>query len=172
MCVAVVPPEVEVEAGVRSHPVVTRSQAGLQLQGLFRLEPRVMLAQSRRSTVGLDLKVRYERSSCTALAVDCTGEFGVLGSQKGLLLVDLESPYDPMRKIFHQSKWPIGLLKCNPHISHRGYIASTSNNNLLIWNVGENALAFQMKHELIYSLSSQSRSVAWSAPLLALQPIH
>ncbi len=52
--------------------------------------------------------------------------FSVLNiSKKGLYIVDLEEPWEPVKTLHQQSKWEVGVVEFNPHPSKASYIAST-----------------------------------------------
>ncbi|KAF9408259.1 hypothetical protein BGZ94_002379 [Podila epigama] len=61
------------------------------------------------------------------------------GSRKGLFIIDLENPYEPPRVLHHLTKWEVADVQWNPHYARENWIASTSNQKALIWNLGHNA---------------------------------
>ncbi|KAG0206690.1 hypothetical protein BGX28_001889 [Mortierella sp. GBA30] len=63
----------------------------------------------------------------------------VLAARKGLFIIDLENPYEPPRVLHHLTKWEVADVQWNPHFSRENWIASTSNQKALIWNLGHNA---------------------------------
>ncbi|KAG0355354.1 hypothetical protein BGZ54_001185 [Gamsiella multidivaricata] len=63
----------------------------------------------------------------------------VLAARKGLFIIDLENPYEPPRLLHHLTKWEVADVQWNPHFSRENWIASTSNQKALIWNLSHNA---------------------------------
>eukprot|EP00953_Heterococcus_sp_UTEX-ZZ885_P009652 5670-Heterococcus_DN1.PRE.1 len=82
----------------------------------------------------------------TALDVDNTGAFAVLGSRKALVLVQLESPQQPVQTLHYQSRYDVTCLRWSPLTS--GALASTSNSSVLIWDVdsADSLVATLRKH--------------------------
>jgi WD40 repeat protein len=82
----------------------------------------------------------------TALDVDNTGAFAVLGSRKALVLVELESPQQPVQTLHYQSRYDVTCLRWSPLTS--GALASTSNSSVLIWDVdsADSLVATLRKH--------------------------
>lgn len=68
------------------------------------------------------------------MAVDCTGQFTVLGSRKGLAFIDLNAPHTVTKKVSRNSKWECGAVEWNPHLTHAHIFAYTSNQKLEIWS--------------------------------------
>ncbi|DAZ97190.1 TPA: hypothetical protein N0F65_003821 [Lagenidium giganteum] len=93
------------------------------------------VAHNNASTIHSNISAKYDVNA-GALSVDATGSFGVLAGRKGLHLIDLEAPYMPACTLHHQTKWDVTVVKCNPHVLFKGHVASTSNHNTLIWNIG------------------------------------
>ncbi|KAI1310244.1 hypothetical protein EDD11_003860 [Mortierella claussenii] len=60
-------------------------------------------------------------------------------NRKGLFIIDLENPYEPPRVLHHLTKWEVADVQWNPHFSRENWIASTSNQKALIWNLNHNA---------------------------------
>ncbi|KAF9900813.1 hypothetical protein EC991_006872 [Linnemannia zychae] len=63
----------------------------------------------------------------------------VLAARKGLFIIDLENPYEPPRVLHHLTKWEVADVQWNPHFSRENWIASTSNQKALIWNLSHSA---------------------------------
>lgn len=59
----------------------------------------------------------------------------VLAARKGLYIVDLESPYAPPRFLVQLSSWEAADVQWSPHPARSHWVASTSNDRLLIWNL-------------------------------------
>ncbi|KAH9460640.1 hypothetical protein MJO28_003656 [Puccinia striiformis f. sp. tritici] len=59
----------------------------------------------------------------------------VLGARKGLFIVDLHRPYDPPRFLAHSATWDVADIQWSPHPERRSWVASTSSQKALIWNL-------------------------------------
>ncbi|KAA1111020.1 hypothetical protein PGT21_035801 [Puccinia graminis f. sp. tritici] len=59
----------------------------------------------------------------------------VLGARKGLFIVDLHHPYDPPRFLAHSATWDVADIQWSPHPERRSWVASTSSQKALIWNL-------------------------------------
>ncbi|UZJ56348.1 hypothetical protein CBS101457_005668 [Exobasidium rhododendri] len=59
----------------------------------------------------------------------------VLAARKGLFILDLENPYDQPRFLPHLTTWVPADVQWNPHPARASWVASTSNNKLLVWNL-------------------------------------
>ncbi|KAI8889769.1 hypothetical protein K501DRAFT_237975 [Backusella circina FSU 941] len=67
----------------------------------------------------------------------------VLAGRQGLVIIDLENPWLPPRILPHMSKWEVADVQWSPHVSRESWVASTSNQKLLVWNLnlsGEKAI--------------------------------
>lgn len=97
------------------------------------------MSTSRKSTLQqtLDVDLNSLKADVDARAFSCdvTGRYAVLGDSGGLLLVDLEYPYQRPRIFHHQSKSGVDCLRWNPHVSHQDHVASTSQASVLVWRV-------------------------------------
>ncbi|RIA93440.1 hypothetical protein C1645_722688 [Glomus cerebriforme] len=70
----------------------------------------------------------------------------VLATRKGLFIIDLENPYEPPRQLTHLTKWEVADVQWNPHQSRDTWVASTSNQKALIWNLASNFSVEQILH--------------------------
>ncbi|KAG0148717.1 hypothetical protein CROQUDRAFT_75131 [Cronartium quercuum f. sp. fusiforme G11] len=59
----------------------------------------------------------------------------VLGARKGLFIVDLNHPYQPPRFLAHSATWDVADIQWSPHPERRKWVASTSSQKALIWNL-------------------------------------
>ncbi|KAN0061898.1 hypothetical protein ACQY0O_005892 [Thecaphora frezii] len=59
----------------------------------------------------------------------------VLAARKGLFILDLEEPYVPPRFLAHMTTWEAVDIQWNPHPARSNWVASTSNQKLLVWNL-------------------------------------
>ncbi|PWN47131.1 WD40 repeat-like protein [Violaceomyces palustris] len=81
--------------------------------------------------------------SCTISLMEPVGSMSispanrdvVLAARKGLFILDLEDPFAPPRFLPHMTTWEAVDIQWNPHPARSNWIASTSNQKLLIWNL-------------------------------------
>ncbi|RHZ79404.1 hypothetical protein Glove_146g41 [Diversispora epigaea] len=59
----------------------------------------------------------------------------VLAARKGLFIIDLKNPCEPPRELHHLTKWEVADVQWNPHLARDKWVASTSNQKGLIWNL-------------------------------------
>lgn len=85
----------------------------------------------------------YVRKMVNTVAVDMTGKFAVLGGKKGLYILDLDNPTEATRTLNQKSKWDVSLVEWNPHDARKTFIASTANQNTLVWDVADERMALQ-----------------------------
>lgn len=92
--------------------------------------------EGEASTVFQDVDANLN-SFGTFTAIDVSENYALLGSRKGLILLDLENPYQPAQTLFFPSRFDVGVVKWSPHSS--SVAASTSNKSTLIWNVEDDS---------------------------------
>ncbi|KAG0246131.1 hypothetical protein BGX31_004320 [Mortierella sp. GBA43] len=104
----------------------------------------------------------------------------VLAARKGLFIIDLENPYDPPRVLHHLTKWEVADVQWNPHYSRENWIASTSNQKALVWNLAYNAppgatvVKFNRKDEHTLASAHDTKVEVWdirkgSTPFITVQ---
>ncbi|KAI8902794.1 hypothetical protein BC833DRAFT_616326 [Globomyces pollinis-pini] len=86
------------------------------------------------STFYQTLAVPFEHP-VTSLSISPLGREAVLAAKRGLYIIDLENPYETPWMLQHISKWDVADVQWNPHVSRNSWIASTSNQKALIWNI-------------------------------------
>lgn len=59
----------------------------------------------------------------------------VLGAKIGLFVLDLENPYALPQFFAHRTTWEVADIQWNPHHARREWVASTSNQKLVLWNL-------------------------------------
>ena len=59
----------------------------------------------------------------------------VLGAKIGLFVLDLENPYALPQFYAHRTTWEVADIQWNPHHVRHEWIASTSNQKLVLWNL-------------------------------------
>ncbi|KAJ3147784.1 hypothetical protein HDU89_005143 [Geranomyces variabilis] len=103
----------------------------------------------------------------TSLSISPNGDDAVLAAKKGLYIVNLEQLYEPPRVIHHMTNWEVSDVQWNPHRSRAYWIATTSNQKALVWNLETSATGQSdgsSKH-IQYILGSHQRAVSdlnWS----------
>ncbi|XP_066570212.1 GATOR2 complex protein WDR59 isoform X2 [Amia ocellicauda] len=82
--------------------------------------------------------VEFRDSQATAMSVDCLGRHAVLSGRRFLYMVNLDTPFEALRKIGRQSKWDVGTVQWNPHESGASLFAASSNQrvDLYKWQDG------------------------------------
>ncbi|KNC99973.1 uncharacterized protein SPPG_05348 [Spizellomyces punctatus DAOM BR117] len=100
----------------------------------------------------------------TSLSISPNGRDVVLAAKRGLYIVDLDNPYDPPRVIHHMTNWEVSDVQWNPHKSREHWIATTSNQKALVWNLTPSGSDSSSKH-IQYILGTHQRAVSdlnWS----------
>ncbi|KAI8912450.1 WD40-repeat-containing domain protein, partial [Gorgonomyces haynaldii] len=86
------------------------------------------------STFYQSLVVPFEHP-VTSLSISPLGTEVVLAAKRGLYILNLESPFDEPKILQHFSKWEVADVIWNPHPNRSNWIASTSNQKALIWDI-------------------------------------
>ncbi|TPX33184.1 hypothetical protein SmJEL517_g03793 [Synchytrium microbalum] len=73
----------------------------------------------------------------TSMSISPSGRDIVLAAKRGLYIIDLENPQDESstRFIQHLTRWEVADVQWNQHPSRSAWVASTSNQKALVWNV-------------------------------------
>ncbi|KAI8614419.1 hypothetical protein BC830DRAFT_1212928 [Chytriomyces sp. MP71] len=71
----------------------------------------------------------------TSLSINPNGPQVVLAAKRGLFLLNLNNPFDQPTAFKHNTKWEVTDVVWNPHKERAHWIASTSNQKVLVWNV-------------------------------------
>ena len=100
----------------------------------------------------------------------------VLAARKGLFVIDLEDPFAPPRFLAHMTTWEAVDIQWSPHPARSNWVASTSNQKLLIWNLDRPGdpraappLTRMLHHRHRGSIHSSSSPVMPSYPHFATQ---
>jgi len=124
------------------------------------------LNSSNSSTIYQSLSIHFEQP-VTSISISPNSQDVVLAAKKGMFILDLEAPYEMPRVLQHITKWEVADVQWNPHIEKQNWIASTSNQKVLIWNLALNSnvsSSSSSKHiEMV--LTSHTRAVSdinWS----------
>ncbi|KAJ3271608.1 hypothetical protein HDV01_006478 [Terramyces sp. JEL0728] len=86
------------------------------------------------STIYQSISVPFEHP-VTSLSISPLGTDAVLAAKRGLYIIDLEQPFLQPKMFQHVSKWDVADVYWNPHIVRSNWIASTSNQKALVWNI-------------------------------------
>ncbi|KAJ3312276.1 hypothetical protein HDV04_003297 [Boothiomyces sp. JEL0838] len=86
------------------------------------------------STIYQSISVPFEHP-VTSLSISPLGTDAVLAAKRGLYIIDLEHPFQQPKMFQHVSKWDVADVYWNPHLARSNWIASTSNQKALVWNI-------------------------------------
>ncbi|KAJ3320791.1 hypothetical protein HDV06_004802 [Boothiomyces sp. JEL0866] len=86
------------------------------------------------STIYQSISVPFEHP-VTSLSISPLGTDAVLAAKRGLYIIDLERPFQQPKMFQHVSKWDVADVYWNPHLVRSNWIASTSNQKALVWNI-------------------------------------
>lgn len=90
-----------------------------------------------------------------SMSISPCGRDVVLASKEGLHVIDLDSPYSPPRYLPHRTPWEVADVQWSPFAARDYWVASTSNQKALVWNLGMNS--WQNSIELV--LHAHSRAI-------------
>ena len=104
--------------------------------------------------------VQWPSTQCSALAINYAGSHAVLGTQRGLIVVDLAKPGDTEHVLVHRSRSPVAVLRCCPHATNRKLVAAAVGEVAVIWDVDPRS-----KREVVATLfghSGEISDLSWS----------
>ncbi|WFD21009.1 hypothetical protein MCAP1_003264 [Malassezia caprae] len=81
------------------------------------------------------------RQPMGSMSLSPTNQEVVLGSKMGLYVIQLEHLYTPPRYFAHATAWEVADIQWNPHVCRSEWVASTSNQKLVIWNLNRPSAA-------------------------------
>ncbi|KAK6094906.1 hypothetical protein MT418_005170 [Batrachochytrium dendrobatidis] len=93
---------------------------------------------SKSTNVQQSLAIKLEYP-VTSISISPSGNDVVLAAKRGLYILNLERPYEQPRFLQHLTKWDVADVQWNPHNSRSNWIATTSNQKTLIWNIARGA---------------------------------
>lgn len=70
-----------------------------------------------------------------SMSISPCGRDVVLASKEGLHVIDLDSPYSPPRYLPHRTPWEVADVQWSPFAARDYWVASTSNQKALVWNL-------------------------------------
>mgnify|MGYP001222749156 CR=1 FL=1 len=90
------------------------------------------------STFGKSLSLRVD-GGVNAVSINPSGRDVVLASKQGLLIVDLDDPFQPPRLLRHLTSWQVADVQWSPHKSKPYWVISTSNQKAMVWNLARSS---------------------------------
>ncbi|GAA5886525.1 hypothetical protein JCM6882_001674 [Rhodosporidiobolus microsporus] len=86
-----------------------------------------------------------------------------LGARKGLFIIDLQNPYDPPRFLPHSSAWEVADVQWNPFPQRSEWVASTSNQQSVIYNLSySSAFSHSPIEHALYGHTRAVTDINWS----------
>ncbi|BFZ58948.1 hypothetical protein PYCC9005_006016 [Savitreella phatthalungensis] len=113
------------------------------------------------TTFGASLSIEIADKGIDAMSISPSGRDVALASRKGLLIVDLDNPYEPPRFLPYLTAWNVADVQWNVHRHRTNWICSTSNQKLFIWN-----LDMPSRKAVEFVLGGHARAITdinWSA---------
>ncbi|KAK2744130.1 hypothetical protein FQN57_004390 [Myotisia sp. PD_48] len=90
-----------------------------------------------------------------SMSISPCGRDVVLASKEGLHVIDLDNPYSPPRYLPHRTPWEVADVQWSPFAARDSWVASTSNQKALVWN-----LSIQSGHNSIeHILHAHTRAI-------------
>lgn len=111
------------------------------------MEPRPLASAFESPTFGEDSSFRVERP-VGSMSISPCGRDVVLASKEGLHVIDLDSPYSPPRYLPHRTPWEVADVQWSPFAARDYWVASTSNQKTLVWNLGMKSWQNPIEHVL------------------------
>lgn len=85
-------------------------------------------------TFGQDVSFKLEQP-VGSMSISPCGRDVVLASREGLHIIDLDSPWNPPRYLAHHTSWEVADVQWSPFGARDNWVASTSNQKALVWNL-------------------------------------
>ncbi|OJD14827.1 hypothetical protein AJ78_04857 [Emergomyces pasteurianus Ep9510] len=90
-----------------------------------------------------------------SMSISPCGRDVVLASKEGLHIIDLDSPYSPPRYLPHHTPWEVADVQWSPFAARDSWVASTSNQKALVWNLAMKTT----QNSIEYVLHAHSRAI-------------
>ncbi|EPX73335.1 ubiquitin-protein ligase E3 [Schizosaccharomyces octosporus yFS286] len=110
--------------------------------------------QGNDSTLGLYGSSTFDRQLSIqvnqpvgAMSLSPCGRDVALASRNGLLVIDLDNPYNPPRMLRHSTPWEVADAQWSVHAARDQWVVTTSNQKTIVWNLAlpnENAIEFML----------------------------
>ncbi|PYH45369.1 Mtc5p [Aspergillus saccharolyticus JOP 1030-1] len=110
-------------------------------------EPRPPGSAHESPTFGEDSSFHVEQP-VGSMSISPCGRDVVLASKEGLHVIDLDSPYSPPRYLPHHTPWEVADVQWSPFAARDYWVASTSNQKALVWNLGMKTSESSIEHVL------------------------
>lgn len=105
-------------------------------------------------TFGKDVSFKLHQLT-GSMSISPSGRDVVLGSKEGLHIIDLDSPYSPPRFLPHRTPWEVADVQWSPFADRDYWVASTSNQKALVWNLE----ARGWRNSIEYVLHGHTRAI-------------
>lgn len=97
-------------------------------------DPRPLTSAFESPTFGEDSSFHVDQP-VGSMSISPCGRDVVLASKEGLHVIDLDSPYSPPRYLAHHTPWEVADVQWSPFAARDYWVASTSNQKALVWNL-------------------------------------
>lgn len=98
------------------------------------VEPKPLTSAFESPTFGEDSSFHVDQP-VGSMSISPCGRDVVLASKEGLHVIDLDSPYSPPRYLPHHTPWEVADVQWSPFAARDYWVASTSNQKALVWNL-------------------------------------
>ncbi|KKK18443.1 hypothetical protein ARAM_003664 [Aspergillus rambellii] len=110
-------------------------------------EPRPPTSAFESPTFGEDSSFHVDQP-VGSMSISPCGRDVVLASKEGLHIIDLDSPYSPPRYLPHHTPWEVADVQWSPFAARDYWVASTSNQKALVWNLAMQTCQNSIEHVL------------------------
>lgn len=111
------------------------------------MEPRPLTSAFESPTFDEDSSFHVEQP-VGSMSISPCGRDVVLASKEGLHVIDLDSPYSPPRYLAHHTPWEVADVQWSPFAARDYWVASTSNQKALVWNLAMKTWQNSIEHVL------------------------
>ncbi|KAI8340395.1 hypothetical protein BD560DRAFT_412293 [Blakeslea trispora] len=129
----------------RNHEANVRKNKMLQIGQQFNRSLSIAMAERQLTRIRRDdnpqedtfyraLEIKFHHS-VGSMSISPASRDVVLAGRQGLVVIDLEDPWLIPRILPHMSKWEVADVQWSPHMARESWVASTSNQKLLVWNL-------------------------------------
>ncbi|KAK2880167.1 hypothetical protein FQN49_000514 [Arthroderma sp. PD_2] len=111
------------------------------------VESRPLASAYDSPTFGEDSSFHIEQA-VGSMSISPCGRDVVLASKEGLHIIDLDNPYSPPRYLPHRTAWEVADVQWSPFSARDSWVASTSNQKALVWNLAMRSSQNSIEHVL------------------------
>lgn len=90
----------------------------------------------------------HVKEAVGSASISPSGRDIALGSPEGLHIIDLDNPWSPPRNLSHRQPWEVADVQWSPFASRDYWVASTSNQKALVWNLNIPSTQAPIEHVL------------------------